>query len=170
MPSNLHTRDLILRLKAVRAEKGLTLQEIFDMLDAAGTHVGITSIKKVFADGSEDLGFRYHDTIEPIAKVLLDLYDDQGDAEAVALKADLAVKDELIARLERELAECREEHARRTEFLMRQIDLKDERIDKLMDRVDQVLASNRELTQQLQKLLDKCDSCPVNRITEDQTP
>lgn len=157
MPSNLHTRDLILRLKAVRAEKGLTLQEIFDMLDAAGTHVGITSIKKVFADGSEDLGFRYHDTIEPIAKVLLDLYDDQGDAEAVALKADLAVKDELIARLERELAECREEHARRAEFLLRQIELKDARIDTLMDRVT-------VLIKQLQKLQDKCDHCPAHKL------
>lgn len=157
MPSNLHTRELILRLKAIRAEKGLTLQEISDKLDEAGMHVGITSIKKVFSDGSEDLGFRYHDTIEPIAKVLLDLYDDQGDAEAVALKADLAVKDELIARLERELAECRGEHARRTEFLLRQIDLKDARIDTLMDRVSVLLG-------QLQKLLDKCDHCPAHKL------
>lgn len=164
MPSNLHTRDLILRLKAVRAEKGLTLQEIFDMLDAAGTHVGITSIKKVFADGSEDLGFRYHDTIEPIAKVLLDLYDDQGDAEAVALKADLAVKDELISRLERELAEnqhaldaCRDDSRKRIDYLKQQIALKDERIDKLMARVDVLIA-------QLQKLLDKCDHCPAHKL------
>lgn len=157
MPSNLHTRDLILRLKAVRAEKGLTLQEIFDMLDAAGTHVGITSIKKVFADGSEDLGFRYHDTIEPIAKVLLDLYDDQGDAEAVALKADLAVKDELIARLECELTDSRTDYARRAEFLLQQIELKDKRIDTLMDRVTLLLA-------QLQQLLDKCDRCPAHKL------
>lgn len=157
MPSNLHTRDLILRLKAVRAEKGLTLQDIFDMLDAAGTHVGITSIKKVFADGSEDLGFRYHDTIEPIAKVLLDLYDDQGDAEAVALKADLAVKDELIARLERELTDARTDYARRAEFLLQQIELKDKRIDTLMDRVT-------VLIEQLQKLLDKCDHCPAHKL------
>jgi len=156
MPSNLHTRDLILRLKEIRTEKGLTLQEISDKLDEAGCHVGITSIKKVFSEGSEDLGFRYHDTIEPIAKVLLDLYDDQGDAEAIALKADLAVKDELIARRERELTECREEHARRTEFLLKQIELKDQRIDTLMARVT-------VLIEQLQKLLDKCDNCPARR-------
>lgn len=157
MPSTLHTHDLILRLKEIRTEKGLTLQEISDKLDEAGCHVGITSIKKVFSEGSEDLGFRYHDTIEPIAKVLLDLYDDQGDAEAVALKADLAVKDELISRLERELTECREEHARRTEFLLRQIELKDGRIDTLMDRVTVLLS-------QLQKLLDKCDHCPAHKL------
>ena len=170
MPSNLHTRDLILRLKEIRTEKGLTLQEISDMLDEAGCHVGITSIKKVFSEGAEDLGFRYHDTIEPIAKVLLDLYDDQGDAEAFALKADLAVKDELIERLERELTEnqqaldaCRDDSRKRIDYLKHQITLKDERIDKLMARVDVLIA-------QLQKLLDKCDNCPAKRITEDQTP
>ena len=38
---------------------------------------------------------------------------------------------------------------------MNQIKLKDERIDKLMNRVDEVLASNRELLQQLQRLLEK---------------
>ncbi len=157
MPSTLHTRELILRLKAIRAEKGLTLQEISDKLDEAGMHVGITSIKKVFSEGSEDLGFRYHDTIEPIAKVLLDLYDDQGDAEAVALKADLAVKDELISRLERELADARTDYARRAEFLLQQIELKDKRIDTLMDRVT-------VLIEQLQKLLDKCDHCPAHKL------
>lgn len=161
MPSNLHTRELILRLKEIRAEKGLTLQEISDRIDEAGCHVGITSIKKVFSEGSEDFGFRYHDTLEPIEKVLLDLYDDADDVEAAALKADLAVKDELISRLERELTEYREEHARRTEFLLRQIELKDQRIDTLMSRVT-------VLIDQLQKLLDKCDNCPVKR-TEDQT-
>lgn len=157
MPSTLHTHDLILRLKEIRTEKGLTLQEISDKLDEAGCHVGITSIKKVFSEGSEDLGFRYHDTIEPIAKVLLDLYDDQGDAEAVALKADLAVKDELISRLERELLVAKADYARRAEFLLRQIDLKDARINTLMDRVTVLL-------DQLQKLLDKCDHCPVHKL------
>lgn len=157
MPSTLHTRELILRLKAIRAEKGLTLQEISDKLDEAGMHVGITSIKKVFSEGSEDLGFRYRDTIEPIAKVLLDLYDDQGDAEAVALKADLAVKDELISRLERELTDARTDYARRAEFLLQQIELKDKRIDTLMERVT-------VLIEQLQKLLDKCDHCPAHKL------
>lgn len=161
MPSNLHTRELILRLKEIRAEKGLTLQEISDRLDEAGCHVGITSIKKVFSEGSEDFGFRYHDTLEPIEKVLLDLYDDADDVEAAALKADLAVKDELISRLERELTDCREEHASRTEFLLRQIELKDQRIDTLMSRVT-------VLIEQLQKLLDKCDNCPAKRQPEDQ--
>ena len=149
MPSNLHTRELILRLKEIRAEKGLTLQEISDKLDERGSHVGITSIKKVFSEGSEDFGFRYHDTLEPIEKVLLDLYDDAGDVEAAALKADLAVKDELIGRLERDLVDAKAESSRKSEFLMHQIELKDQRIDKLMARVDVLLAQVQELLKKL---------------------
>ena len=149
MPSNLHTRELILRLKEIRAEKGLTLQEISDKLDERGSHVGITSIKKVFSEGSEDFGFRYHDTLEPIEKVLLDLYDDAGDVEAAALKADLAVKDELIGRLERDLVDAKAESSRKSEFLMHQIELKDQRIDKLMGRVDVLLAQVQELLKKL---------------------
>ena len=149
MPTNLHTRDLIIRLKEIRAEKGLTLQEISDRLDEAGCHVGITSIQKVFSEGSEDFGFRYHDTLEPIAKILLDLYDDDGDAEAVALKADLAVKDELIGRLERDLYDAKAESTRKSDFLMKQIELKDQRIDKLMARVDVLLAQVQELLKKL---------------------
>jgi uncharacterized protein YoxC len=38
---------------------------------------------------------------------------------------------------------------------MDQIRLKDERIDKLMARVDEVLASNRDLLQQIQRLVEK---------------
>ncbi len=149
MPTNLHTRELILRLKEIRMEKGLTLQEISDMLDERGCHVGITSIKKVFAEGSEDVGFRYHDTLEPIEKALLDLYDDADDVEAAAMRADLAVKDELIARLERELLSAREESTRKNEFLMHQIALKDERIDRLMSRVDVLLAQLQDLLAKL---------------------
>ena len=157
MPTTLHTHDLILRLKKIKEEQHLSPQNICDMLDAANEHVSLTTVKKVFADGSEDQHFHYHNTIQPIARVLLALYpDDKGNPESDAMRADLRVKDELIAQRERELAECREEYARRTEFLLRQIALKDERIDKLMGRVD-------VLIQELQRLLDRCDNC-ANRI------
>ena len=65
------------------------------------------------------------------------------------------VKDELIQKLEHELADVKTDSARRSTFLMNQIDLKDQRIDKLMSRVDEVLASNRDLLQQIQRLIEK---------------
>ncbi|MBR3240691.1 MAG: hypothetical protein IKO68_10930 [Oscillospiraceae bacterium] len=154
MPSDLYVHDLILRLKEIRQDQGLSAQNIFEMLDAAGCHVSLNSIKKVLADGSENERFRYHDTIQPIARVLLGIYgEDRGNPEIDALHADIRVKDELIFRREEELAFARAENARRSEFLLKQIALKDERIDRLMSRVDVLIG-------QLQKLIDRCNDCP----------
>ena len=149
MPTTLHTHDLILRMKRIQQDQKLSPQNIYDMLESNGYHVSLNSIKKVFAEGSEHEHFRFHDTIQPIARVLLDIYgDESGNAEVDALKADIKVKAELIAKLEHELAESKIESSRRSTFLMDQIKLKDERIDRLMGRVDVLL-------EQLQKLLDK---------------
>lgn len=156
MPTNLHTHDLILRLKRIREEQRLSIQDIEGMLDAAGYHVSQNSIRKVFSEGSENMHFRFHDTLQPISRVLLGIYgEDKGDSEVDALHAAIRVKDELIEKLERELAEIKVESARRSTFLMDQIKLKDERIDRLMSRVDQVLASNNELLHQIQDLMKK---------------
>ena len=149
MPSTLHTHDLIQRLKVIKEKQKLSPQQIYDMLEAANYHVSLNSIKKVFSDGSENEHFRFHDTLQPISRVLLGIYgEDKGDSEVDALHAAIRVKDELITKLERELAEVKTESARRSTFLMDQIRLKDERIDRLMSRVDVLLA-------QIQNLLDK---------------
>ena len=157
MPTNLHTHDLIFRLKKIKDEQGLSVQDIQELLENAGYHVSENSIRKVFAPGSEKQHFRYHDTIQPIARVLLGVYpEDDNNTEAEALKAEIQVKDELIERREKELAAAQTEHARRTEFLLKQIALKDERIDRLMSRVDVLLV-------QLQKLVDRCNTCPGHK-------
>lgn len=157
MPTDLHTHDLIQQLKTIREEKHLSLQMICDTLDAANTHVSMSTVKKVFAEGSENEHFRYHDTLQPIARVLLGVYgEDRGDSEIDALHASIRVKDELIERREKELAAAQTEHARRTEFLLKQNELKDERIDRLMSRVDVLLV-------QLQKLVDRCNTCPGHK-------
>ena len=57
--------------------------------------------------------------------------------------------------VEQEIADEKTDYRRRIEFLMRQIELKDERIDRLMTRVDGVLQSNKDLLLQIQKLLEK---------------
>lgn len=156
MPSDLHTHDLIQRMKAIKEEQHLSPQDISRMLDAAGYHVSENSIRKVFAEGSENKTFRFHDTLQPISRVLLGIYGSEtDDSEVEGLKAAIRVKDELITKLEHELARTKTEAGDRVDFLRHQIALKDERIDRLMTRVDQVLASNTELLTQLQKLLEK---------------
>ena len=156
MPSTLHTHDLIIRMKRRAQEQHLSPQNVYTMLENEGLHVSLNSIKRVFAEGSEHEHFRFHDTIQPIASVLLDFDgEDSGDSEVEGLKAALKVKKELIEKLERELAEIKTESARRSTFLMDQIRLKDERIDRLMSRVDEVLAINKDLLQQIQRLFEK---------------
>lgn len=156
MPSTLNTHDLIISLKEIKTARNLTPQKIFDMLELAGYHVSLNSIKKMFEDGSEDRHFNFHSTVQPVSQVLLGIYGDRsGDAEADALRADIRVKAELIGKLEQEIADEKTDYRRRIEFLMRQIELKDERIDRLMTRVDGVLQSNKDLLLQIQKLLEK---------------
>lgn len=163
MPSTLNTHDLIISLKEIKTARNLTPQKIFDMLELAGYHVSLNSIKKMFEDGSEDKHFNFHSTVQPVSQVLLGIYGARsGDAEADALRADIRVKAELIGKLEQEIADEKTDYRRRIEFLTRQIELKDERIDRLMTRVDGVLetnkdviASNRELIVQMQRLIEK---------------
>ena len=150
MPSNLHTHDLILRMKAIKEEQHLSAQDIERMLDAAGYHVSQNSIRKVFADGSENKNFRFHDTIQPISRVLFGIYgSDTDDSEVEGLKAAIHVKDELITKLESELARVKTDTGGRIEYLKHQIELKDQRIDRLMSRVDVLLESLHEITKKI---------------------
>ena len=150
MPSNLHTHDLIIRLKQIKEEQHLSPQDIEGMLDAAGYHVSLNSIRKVFADGSEDLHFRFHDTLQPISRVLLGIYgEDSGDTEVDGLKEAIHVKDELIQKLEQELALSKTKSSEDIAYLKDQIAKKDERIDRLMTRVDVLLKQVQDLLEKL---------------------
>ena len=156
MPSTLDTRDLIISLKEIKTARNLTPQKIFEMLELAGYHVSLNSIKKMFEPGSEDKHFNFHSTVQPVSRVLLGIYGSKsGDVETDALRADIRVKAELIEKLEQEVINEKTDARRRIEFLTRQIDLKDQRIDRLMSRVDGVLESNKELLAQLQRLIEK---------------
>ena len=64
------TRDIILRLKRVKAARGLSCGRICAMVAEAGGSVSLSTVKRVFADGSEDWSFRVCDTVQPIADVL----------------------------------------------------------------------------------------------------
>ena len=148
-----NTKDIIQKLKEVKAEKGLSLNEIVDLVEQNGDYVSRSSIQRVFADGSETLSFRYEETIRPIAKALLDIENIEADddMDTQAMKALLKYKIQRIEDLERqiELLELqlnkekvkyherldkeRERSERSIEFLKSQIILKDKRIDMLLE-------------------------------------
>ena len=147
------TRDLIIKLKAVKEEKGLSLNNIVDLIEANGDIISRSSIQRVFADGSEDCSFWYEETIRPIAKALLDIenIEDNDSLDTATLKALLKYKIQRIEDLESQLEhlqaaldneklkrhekidEIRAEYERKIDFLKEQITLKDKRMDLLLD-------------------------------------
>ena len=63
-------KTTIERLKKVKAEQGLSVSRIMEMLEAKGKFVSEATVKRIFSEGSEDFNFRYQDSIAPLADVL----------------------------------------------------------------------------------------------------
>lgn len=143
-----NTKDIIIRLKEVRKEKGLSYSDILDLMEQNGDFVSKSTLSKLFADGSEDHPekFRYENTLRPIANAILDMenIEETDDMDIQALKAILKYKIARIKELEtmldheklkhhEKLDKEREQFHKSLEFLKSQVDLKDKRIDQLMD-------------------------------------
>lgn len=174
----LKTRELIIRLKAVRVEKALSLGDIYSMVEDNGDFCSKTSLSRLFSDGSEDLSFK-EETLLPVARALLDVekLEETDDLDTQALKSLLQYKSQRIKELESRIEELdmaldreklkrheildkeREIYNRRVDFLKSQILLKDERIDKLMDALFEKDAA-------YENLLSQVLSCPHSQIRE----
>ena len=101
--------ELVTQLKAVKIERGLSNSDIVNLLQAKGYGTSLSSVKRFFADGSENMAFSYEDTIMPLVEVLLveatpvpveDL-DSLADAQQYiaqieGLQADALLKDKVI--------------------------------------------------------------------------
>ena len=116
-----------------------------ERLEKNGKFVSLTTLRRVFADGSErNDSFNYETTLLPLAEVLLDAEDvptpqDSPYAKEIdGLKAVIHVQNEEIARLH----ELKEHLESRVTFLLEQIEKKDRR----MDEKDEII----------RKLMDKC--------------
>lgn len=102
-------RKTIRRLKEIKAEQQLSYTQIMKILEDAGQYVSEATLKKVFADGSEEKSFRYQDTILPLADVLLDLYGDKsGIEDAESLREIIREKNKFIESLIVKLDEQKE--------------------------------------------------------------
>lgn len=128
------TRQVILRLKAVKEERGLSLQKILDITLAAGGNVSMSTVRKIFSEGSEDMNFRYEDTVQPVAMALLETNEPTREvtgvveSEAEALRALVQLKNSIIREQQETLdsvrareAEIKAESQRKIEHLRAQI-------------------------------------------------
>jgi len=174
-----YTKDIIVKLKAVREEKGLSYSDILDLMEKNGDYLAKSTLSRVFAEGSEEQSFKYEETIRPIAKALLDIetIEDTDDLDTQAMKILLTYKIDRIKELEasvqsleaslanekvkyhEKLDKEREQYARTIEFLKEQISLKDKRMDQLLDAVF-------EKDNQHKELLELILSCPARQGKE----
>ena len=166
-----NTKDLIIKLKAVRDERGLSYNDILSLVEKNGDCVSRSSIQRVFADGSEDTSFRYEDTIRPIANALLDIetIEDTDDMDIQAMKVLLQYKIQRIEDLEQQLdkekikyheklEKEREQSRRSIEFLKEQISYKDKRMDLLLQSVE-------KKDKRLDELIEHIMNCPFRKTT-----
>ena len=169
-----NTRDIIIQLKKVREERGLSYKDILEIMEKNGDYLSKSTLSRVFADGSEDVSFKYEETIRPIANALLDIetIEDEDNMDVRAMKSllkykmkvieDLEIKvSKLEADLDREKVKSherldaeREQHQKRIDFLTNQINLKDKRMDQLLEAVFQKDSQHKEL-------LNLILSCPA---------
>ena len=183
------TRDIIIKLKEVREEKNLSFNDIISLMEKNNDYIAKSTLSRVFAEGSEEhTNFKYEETIRPIAKALLDIenIEDDDTMDIKAMKSLLKYKMEKINELEiqvsrlesqldkeqikhhQKLEKEREQHRNSIEFLKHQIELKDKRMDWLLESVFkkdeqhgillEQFISNREM---LQRIIDDlpCGSC-----------
>ena len=175
-------RDLVIALKQAKAEKEIMLPRLFEMLKSRKKDISMSTLKRVFKEGSEDNdSFNYSSTLKPIAEILLDDDDESFISNEVAnLRAELKEKDGIIDKLKlqidslyKEIHLIREEESKRLEFMKNQIELKDKRMDtkdeliqRVMDRNDKkdaaiqgLIEENKKLDESLRDLMSRCQLC-----------
>lgn len=142
-------RKRIHRLKQIKEEQGLTVAKIIELMEDRGQFVSETTIKRVFAEGSEEQNFRYQDSIAPIADVLLDIYGEDSDSEdSEAMRRIIREKNKLIEFLMMKLDEKEQEFGKRIELYEERKAL----YEKTIDRFEVQIARKDEL---IERLLNK---------------
>ena len=140
-------QELVKKLREIKARNEITYPRIMDLMAQNGKEVSLSTLRRVFANGSDPDGFSYEHTLLPIADVLLHIEDnnevrdvppDPRDKEIEGLKAVIACQNEELAQLH----SSKEFLEERVTFLLEQIAIKDRRMDekdkmiqKLMEKV-----------------------------------
>lgn len=133
--------DLIFRLKGVREERKLSLPDIMEMIEKNNDYISMTTLRRVFSDGSESLDFSYDKTIRPIVNALLSNEQEPPAAvEIDLLKAVIRQKNETIDLLNDRININRSEYDKRLAFLRDQIEKKDRRMDEKDEIIKKLMA------------------------------
>lgn len=129
--------EIIRNLKRVRSEDGLSISEIVKLCEENGESVSETTIKKVFAEGSEAFSFNYENTLKPIINALLGDHEETAETDMMISVAEF--KAAKIKDLESQLERMENSYKRRIDFLKNQIEIKDARIDKRDEMITKLI-------------------------------
>lgn len=146
------TKNLVLRLRAIRDDLGLTLPELMSQ-----TGLSESTLRRVFNDDIDAMGgFNYEGTLMSLCDLLLpkgDTTDSElSQARIDGLLAVIEIKNQIIENLTKEYQESQARQTARCQkcekdmdFLRRQIDLKDARMDKKDEWIDRLLGHIEEM-------------------------
>lgn len=146
------TKNLVIRLRAIREDLGLTIQELM-----AQTGLSESTLRRVFNDDIDNItGFNYEGTLMPLCDLLLPAGDTSNSGlsqERIdGLLAVIEIKNQMIEDLTKQFKEAKVRQADRCkkcekdiEFLKKQIDLKDARMDKKDEWIDRLLGHIEEM-------------------------
>lgn len=136
------SQELIRQLKEVKARDEITYPRIIERIEKTGKSVSLTTLRRVFADGSElnADSFSYENTLMPIAEALLNAedvptQDGPWAKEIDGLKSVIHVQTEEIAKLH----DIKEHLESRITFLLEQIEKKDRRMDEKDEIIRQLM-------------------------------
>jgi len=160
------TEKIIDSLRAVYEERGLSVDTAYDLVYAKdpANCPSRTTIARIFRKNGKKNGFSWELSLRPVANALLNL-DDKPDSQVV--KSILKLKKDTIEELEEKLNAEKEKYHEKLaaetdkfqkslEFLKHQVELKDKRIDILLESNDRLSVTNN-------KLLNQFLNCPLNK-------
>lgn len=174
------SKEVIVRLKQVREEKGYSFGDIAKIMKAKGIPtISKSTLSRLFSDEAETINFDYEYTIRPVAEALLDTdtIEENDDTDTKAMKSFIQYKKSVIDDLERRLKEAdaekdkavlkahekfdveRKQLQETISLLREQVAFKDKRIDSLMasnDRKEERIEKKDELYQDLLKRILEC--------------
>lgn len=82
---NVTISERIATLKRIRSENNLTIQQVYDLLEASNDPLSMTTVKKIFSDGT-DAGTISGRSVRQVERVLCGIY---GGTEDEAADSDL---------------------------------------------------------------------------------
>lgn len=135
-------KQTVARLKQVKKDNGLTVPIILDMLDKKGYFISEATVKRVFAENSNPVSFKYRDTLSPLADVLLDMYSENSTEDIEALKAMIHDKNRTINILLARDEERKNDYEKRIAHLQKVVDTLEKHLEfreKVVERKDAVI-------------------------------